>query len=166
LAEVSQWTGRGSLVSLVLDVTSAVEWPAAAAPVAGLDPLGPRPQILLTLLTYGYARGVFSSEAIMRTSMRDPVLGYLCAGATPTREQVRQFRRRHRPLIAQCLGKVLFSAWQFRLWLGLTQDAADELPAWLGPDTWSESQAAAFFAGTAERRVDHAVLLDSMALDG
>lgn len=165
LADVSQWTGKGPLVSLVLDVTSAVEWLERAVTFQRPTPAAPRPQILLTVLTYCYATGLLSSEEVEQASRRDLMVQYLCAGARPTAEQLRLFRRRHRPLIARCLGRVLFSAWQFRLWLGLTRDEGEKLPEWLGPDTWSEEEAATLFASAAEQRVDQAVLLDSTALD-
>ena len=165
LADVSEWTGRGPLVSLILDVTSAVEWPKAAVPVAGLGQTGPRPQMLLTLLTYCYATGCLGSDDIERGAARNPTLRYLCTGAQPSSEQVRRFRRGHRTLIMWCLGKALLSAWQFRLWLGLANDAGTDLPEWLGPDTWSDAAAAVFFARVAEQRLDHAALLDTMALD-
>ncbi|MBI2928946.1 MAG: hypothetical protein HYY24_25055 [Verrucomicrobia bacterium] len=165
LADVSEWTGRGPLVSLILDVTSAVEWPRPAGPAAGLGQAGPRPQMLLTLLTYCYATGCLGSDDIERGAARNPTLRYLCAGAHPSSEQVRRFRRGHRTLITRCLRKALLSAWQFRLWLGLAQEAGADLPEWLGPDTWSDAEAAAFFARAAQQRVDHAVRLDSMALD-
>ncbi len=62
-AGVSEWTGSGPLVSLILHVTSAVELPRSATSAAVLGQTGPRPQMLLTLLTYCYATG---SGAIRR----------------------------------------------------------------------------------------------------
>ncbi|MBL9174048.1 MAG: transposase [Verrucomicrobiales bacterium] len=51
-------------------------------------------RMLLTLMSYAYARGVFGSEEIQERVRTDGDLRYLCAREFPEAESLRLFRRR------------------------------------------------------------------------
>jgi hypothetical protein len=64
-------------------------------------------RMLLTLLTYCYARGVYSAEAIEAAAQEDSVVRYICARDFPTAAEIRDFRRSRKDLVVQALAKAL-----------------------------------------------------------
>jgi hypothetical protein len=62
--------------------------------------------MLLALLTYCYASGVYGSEDIEWDCQNDPTARSLCGNASPNQETIRRFRRANRPLIEACLACV------------------------------------------------------------
>jgi hypothetical protein len=68
------------------------------------------PQMLLTLLTYCYAAGMYGSGDIEWACSNDTAARYLCANTVPDEETIRNFRRANRPWIEACLTRVYQSA--------------------------------------------------------
>ena len=60
-------------------------------------------RMLLALLTYSYAAGLYGSEVIHWACKYDAGAKYLCANAWPEARSLRRFRRKWRPLIQSCL---------------------------------------------------------------
>ncbi len=151
-ADLRTWIDERTLACVVLEAQQAVE-PAHWKQGLGFgNSDAPRPQVLLTLLTYAYASGTLPSEQIEGETEKDSTFRYLCARTYPTESTLRQFRRQNRVLIRQCLVRVFEAAWQQRF--GETQNAELSkmwLPALLNLE--------------AEKRILYAVQLDSMAMD-
>jgi hypothetical protein len=221
LGDVSTWTGPGPLVCFVLEAVTSLPW-QALAPEAGAEShrsdagvqgqlrvvghppracvgsevrpsdFGPAQRVMLSLLTYCYACGRYSSEEIERAIEREPVLRYLSAGLRPASAQIRGFRRRHRRALTRCLGQVLALAWRRRLEAGpdagcpphaegvtcsapaaSPEPSTHQTPRYLWEadrsvgvprrDPYSPLQR--LCTQMAVQRIDQAVLLDSMALD-
>jgi uncharacterized protein YabE (DUF348 family)/transposase len=57
------------------------------------------PQVMVSLLLYGYLTEVRSSREIARHCVDDPHFRWLAAGAAPGHREIAQFRRRHRALV-------------------------------------------------------------------
>ena len=66
----------------------------------------PSPRMLLTLLTYCYAAGIYASEDIEWACESDAAARYICAKTWPEQDALRCFRRANRPWIEACLGWV------------------------------------------------------------
>lgn len=221
LADVRTWTGPGPLVRFVLEAVSSFSRPDSApalravsrlsnAVAQGQSPVAQQPmvapanragcssdfgsaqRVMLSLLTYSYACGLYSSEEIERAIQRVPALRYLSAGLRPDSAQIRWFRRRHRRALTKCLGRTLALAWQRRLdaelnagfqtrtesltcpaprafwwpWTHATPSCLLE-PGRLGEVSWRNQPLAleTFCSKLAAQRIDQAVWLDSMALD-
>lgn len=151
-ADLRTWLDDRALAFVVLEAQQAVEpaiWKQSAT-LASAD--GLRPQVLLTLLTYAYATGTLPSEQIESETEKDTTFRYLCARTYPTELTLRYFRRQNRELIRQCLSKVFEAAWQQRY--GETSNAGL-------PQLWLP----ALLNLEAEKRIQYAVQLDSMAMD-
>jgi hypothetical protein len=151
-ADLRNWLDERTLAFVVLEAQQAVEPAYWKQDVALQSADAPRPQVLLTLLTYAYASGTLPSEEIERQTEKDSTFRYLCARTYPTESTLRQFRRQNRVLIRQCLARVFEAAWQQRF--GETPNAELSqmwLPALLNLE--------------AEKRILYAVQLDSMAMD-
>jgi len=97
-------------------------------------------RMLLTLLTYCYARGVYSAEAIAAAAQEDAVVRYICAHDYPTAGEIRDFRRNRKDLVVQALAKAL------------------EMDSFFRPRLFSAQQ-------ESERRVAKAIQWDSFELD-
>jgi hypothetical protein len=63
-------------------------------------------RMLLALLTYCYAAGLYASADIHWACRRDSGARYLCANTWPDELSLRRFRRKWRPLIQSCLAWV------------------------------------------------------------
>jgi hypothetical protein len=114
VSDLSAWVAPETLVNLVLSVVQTTE--DAKLRRAGLA-LGGRtlpPRLMLTLLTYAYAVGLFASQAIADRLGEDPILQYLSCGKRPEAEALRRFRRRNRETITQCLETVCLVVWKIR----------------------------------------------------
>lgn len=159
---VDAWIGSDHLVALVLDAVSGVD---RGRLLQGGGEAGPlRLETMLTLLVFCYASGLHGSEAIEQATQEDATLRYLCLNARPVAEQLRRFRRLHRPLIKAVLAEVLEKAWQMKLWLAHRDLEADAFRA-EGPTPFSTREGVPPFADVAERWIEQAVLVDSVARD-
>ena len=69
-----------------------------------------QPRVLLGLLTYCYASGVFSSLEIEARVRQDPILILLCGRELPDWHRIRRFRRYNHAAIQRCLEATLCHA--------------------------------------------------------
>lgn len=109
-------------------------------------------RMLLALLTYCYAAGLYASEDIHWACRRDSGARYLCANTWPDEQSLRRFRRKWRPLIQSCL------AWVFAM-AETTQNTSlveCEQPV-VGP--------LGQYTQLARQRIESAILLDLAACD-
>lgn len=74
-----------------------------------------RPQMMLTLLSYCYAAGIYASQEIERCIRDNRMVRYICAHQYPDWQAIRRFRRLNRELVDQCLSYVLKKAWLLEL---------------------------------------------------
>ena len=71
------------------------------------------PEILLGLLFYGYATGVFSSRKIERATYESIPFRYIAGGLHPDHDTIANFRKTFLPEIQSCLCKSC--CWRMRL---------------------------------------------------
>jgi len=69
-----------------------------------------RPKVLLNLLTYAYATGVFGKDEIVRRCYSETVYRLLSEGQAPDPHELNQFRREHRGLLRGLLYQILVRA--------------------------------------------------------
>ena len=62
--------------------------------------------MLLALLTFCYAAGIYSSEDVEWDCRNNFAVGCLCANRHPDQDSIRRFRRANRPWIEECLARV------------------------------------------------------------
>jgi len=75
------------------------------------------PGIILSVLAYSYALGVFSSEEIVRNCRTNAALHTLAGGKFLFRQELTRFRRRHRALLTEFVARVFIRA--VAEWYGL-----------------------------------------------
>jgi len=161
--EASTWTGQTGLVSLVLDAVQSVAWPGKGKNFAG-EGESFRTEMLMTLLTYCYATGVYCSHDIERSLYEDPVVRYLCANDFPGWKTLRRFRQQHRDALKQSLINVFRQSFRIRFGDGSTeQPLADHCVA-LALDRWFEPLCVPHPISEADERLNRACFLDGMAM--
>jgi len=106
-----------------------------------------QPRMLVAVLSYCYARGIYGSAEIENVMRRDKNFRAFCQNEFPYAHTIASFRRHNRDAIRDCLAAVL-------RFLGMQIDP-------LRRDELCESQ----FAAEADRRIDNAVLMDSIDRD-
>ena len=140
-ADLAEWLGAVRLTHLAFEAVQAT-----GAPLIGFrSEAGPDEysfRMLLTLLSYSYARGIYGSDEIQDRVRTDADLRYLCAFEFPNAMTLRQFRRREWTRLQATLAGLL------RLATG-----AGEQEGWFNAD----AEAAA--------RLERAAAADSLALD-
>jgi len=92
------WLPEGHLARFLLDVVSALDLSAIYKSYQDKDGRGQAayaPEMMVRLLLYGYARGVYSSRKIQTRTFEDVAFRYLCGDQHPDHATIAEFRKRH-----------------------------------------------------------------------
>jgi len=92
------WLPEGHLARFLLDVVSALDLSAIYASYAEKDGRGQAayaPEMMVRLLLYGYARGVYSSRKMQTRTFEDVAFRYLSGDQHPDHATLAEFRKRH-----------------------------------------------------------------------
>ena len=163
--DLSSYIGKKTLVKLILEAIEDLEpWTCLGeGPAQG--EAGLPPAMMLTLLAFCYATGIFSSEDIQLAIEDDQMVRYLCAGDYPDLGAIRSFRRYNRDRLNRCLEAVLQRVWELRFC------GEDAVPIRGGARAGSAILRrlrlipAPDFSAEAARRILRAVRADCMAMD-
>lgn len=164
--DLSLYLGKKTLVKLFLETVQRVNGESVAYEGFALDGTQFRKPMMLTLLAYCYATGVYASGEIEQKIERDSMTRYLCAKTYPSSDDIRAFRRYQRAEIRQCLADVFRRAWKLRFSGEEDGGIAEEgSHSKLSIQRWIESPSSPDFEVEAEARLVRAIRADSMALD-
>lgn len=105
-ADLAEGLGAVRLMHLALEAVQEDGSPSGEFRVRP-DRQGFRHRMLLTLLSYAYARGIYGSEEIQDRVRTNGDLRYLCALEFPDAETLRYFRRREWTRLNQSLSRLL-----------------------------------------------------------
>src|ERR1022692_669097 len=92
------WLPEGHLARFLLDVVSALDLSAICTSYAEKDGRGQAayaPKMMVRLLLYGYARGLYSSRKIQARTFEDVAFRYLSGDQHPDHATIAEFRKRH-----------------------------------------------------------------------
>ena len=92
------WLPEGHLARFLLDVVSALDLSAIYESYQDKDGRGQAayaPEMMVRLLLYGYARGVYSSRKIQTRTFEDVAFRYLSGDQHPDHATIAEFRKRH-----------------------------------------------------------------------
>jgi len=163
--DLREWIDEYTLARLVLAAVQDGTVPIApTAEVAGRN-ADCQPYVLLSLLTYCYATGIFSSTDIELSFTQDKMVRHLCANTYPEAHHNRSFRRDNRRSIQKSLTEVLYRAWCIRC--RLEESSPDAAIDFIDPcfEQEPDGKAALLFAAEAEERINRAVRLDCWEFD-
>jgi hypothetical protein len=150
---------RGALLSLIMDAAQTVEWPESELRLAANSGYAFRRLVLLAVVTYCYATGVYGSKEIALRIAHDEVLRFLCAGTFPTRQDIRDFTHHNHELIKQSLIRTCQLAHEFGSQPGVPNFRREKIG---GISNRTQSDRELQFAAAAESWIQQAEDSDAM----
>lgn len=105
-----EWLPQGHLAYFVLDLVADLDLGEIERRLQAKDHRGERPyspRMMMALLLYGYAVGVFSSRKIERATFEDVAFRMLAASEHPHFTTINEFRATHRASFADLFQQVL-----------------------------------------------------------
>ena len=164
-SDLRDWLPEKQLIRLALEAVQAADFHNAGDTLSSVATS--QEPMLMTVLAYCYASGVFGSREIEQLARSDDAVCYLCARRALDWNCLRQFRRQHTRQLTCCLTSLLESAWRWKL--GQSSEAyfptrlAHYIDNSLG--RWTQPDPKLDFLQAAQRRVRGAARADSMEMD-
>ncbi len=104
---VDEWLPQRHLARFVAEVIEGLDLWAMTGSYRGSGEASYHPQVLLGLIIYGYATGVFSSRKLERATYDSVALRFVAANQHPDHDTIAAFRRRFLPQIETLFVQVL-----------------------------------------------------------
>ena len=108
--DLREWVADNELAHLILEAVELCDMSGAQLNVRGSGSEQYPPSMMMALLVYAYATGVFSSRRIERASYDSVAVRYICANHHPDHDTIAKFRRENQALFRSCFGQVLLLA--------------------------------------------------------
>ena len=163
--DLSGYIGKKTLVKLILEAVEDLNARTSWCETAATGSSGLQPALMLTLLTYCYATGVYASTDIELSMQHDQMIRYLCARNYVNLPVLREFRRYSRDRIRECLAAVLQRVWELRFCEEDAHPTAAASCLGVSFGRWLNTGRTPDFTAEAEQRIVRAVRADSMAMD-
>ncbi len=107
---VDEWLPDDHLARFVVEVIDKLDLSELVSQYAGRGSDAHHPAVLLGLLIYGYASGVFSSRKIERATYDSVAFRFVAANTHPDHDTIATFRRRFLPQVKSLFVQVLMLA--------------------------------------------------------
>src|SRR5271156_6179309 len=107
---VEVWLPQGHLARFVVELVDGLDLRSMSGAYRGSGSASYHPAVLLSLLVYGYATGVFSSRKLERATHDSVAFRFIAANDHPDHDTIATFRRRFLPEIEALFVKVLLLA--------------------------------------------------------
>lgn len=109
---ISIWTSTGEnhLARFITEIVSQLDLSEMANQYSGRGSKPWPPGMMVSLLFYGYATGIFSSRKLERASHDSLAFRYICASSHPDHDSIATFRRRFAKPLAACFLQILLIA--------------------------------------------------------
>ena len=104
---VDDWLPQDHLARFIVEVVDGLDLRSMVNACGGRGSAAYHPSLLLSLLIYGYATGVFSSRRIERATYDSVAFRFISAGAHPDHDTLATFRRRFLGELADLFVQVL-----------------------------------------------------------
>jgi transposase len=108
--DLREWVANNELAHLILEAVELCDLRGAQVNVRGSGSEQYPPTMMLALLIYAYATGLFSSRRIERATYESVAVRYLCANHHPDHDTIAKFRRENEALFRSCFSQVLMLA--------------------------------------------------------
>src|SRR3712207_5695812 len=107
---VDEWLPEKHLARFVVEVIDGLDLGRMARAYRGSGSASYHPSMLLGILVYGYATGVFSSRKLERATYDSVAFRFVAANQHPDHDTIAAFRRRFLPRIEEVFVQVLLLA--------------------------------------------------------
>ena len=105
--DLRDWIAPDDLAHFVIEAVERVEMGAFKVNVRGTGSAQYHPRMMLALLVYCYANGIFSSRRIERATRRDIGVRYVAANCHPDHDTIAKFRRENLSAVGAAFVRVL-----------------------------------------------------------
>ncbi len=112
---LQDWLPEGHLARFVVEIVEQLDLSSLRKSYAGRGSQPYNPEMLVALLFYGYATGVFSSRKLERNTYDSVAFRYVAANTHPDHDTIANFRRRFSPQLKECFVQILLIANQMKL---------------------------------------------------
>src|SRR5207249_13695 len=107
---VDEWLPEKHLARFVVEVIDGMDLRAMSGSYRGSGSASYHPRMLLGILVYGYATGIFSSRKLERATYDSVAFRFIAANDHPDHDTIAVFRRRFLPQIEDLFVQVLVLA--------------------------------------------------------
>src|ERR1700709_1788843 len=104
---VNEWLPERHLARFVVEVVDGLDLSAMSRSYRGSGSAPYHPSVLVGLLVYGYASGVFSSRQLERATYDSVAFRFVASNQHPDHDTIASFRRRFLPRIEALFVEVL-----------------------------------------------------------
>lgn len=112
---IQEWVAEDDMARFIVDAVEAVGESACHYNWRGSGSEQYPPRMMLALLVYCYAGGVFTSRRIERATWRDVAVRYITGDHHPDHDTIARFRRENGPLFETCFVRVLELAREMKI---------------------------------------------------
>jgi len=109
---LQDWLPEDHLARFVIEIVDQLDLSSLKAEYAGRGSQPYNPEMLLALLFYGYATGVFSSRKLERSTYDSVAFRFIAANAHPDHDTIAAFRKRFLPQLKPLFVQILLIAQQ------------------------------------------------------
>jgi transposase len=107
---VDEWLPEQHLARFVVEIVDALDLRALSGHYRGSGSKSYHPRLLLGVMFYGYATGVFSSRRLERATYDSVAFRFIAANDHPDHDTIASFRRRFLPEIEKLFVQILLLA--------------------------------------------------------
>ncbi len=107
---VQEWLPENHLARFVVDVVGQLDLRPIYDSYRGRGSAAVDPSMLIALLFYGYASGIFSSRKLEKATFENIPVRYICGNTHPDHDTIANFRKRFLPLIGKYFVEILIIA--------------------------------------------------------
>jgi transposase len=112
---IQDWVPDNDLAHFIIDAVATLNLDNCSINHRGTGDARFPPAMMLTLLIYCYATGLFSSRRLEHASFQNLSVRFICANTHPDHDTICAFRRKNGPLIAETFLKTLLLARELKL---------------------------------------------------
>lgn len=112
---LQDWLPKGHLARFVVEIVEQLDVRSLKATYAGRGSQPYNPEMLVALLFYGYATGVFSSRKLERSTYDSVAFRFIAANSHPDHDTIATFRRRFLPQLNKLFAQILLIAHQMEV---------------------------------------------------
>lgn len=112
---LQDWLPEGHLARFVVEIVEQLDLRSLKGSYAGRGSQPYNPEMLVALLFYGYATGVFSSRKLERSTYDSVAFRFIAANSHPDHDTIANFRRRFFPQLDALFVQILLIAHQMNV---------------------------------------------------
>ncbi len=112
---IQDWLPEKHLARFVVEIVEQIDLRPLKASYSGRGSQAYNPEMLVALLFYGYATGVFSSRKLERSTYDSVAFRYIAANTHPDHDTIASFRKRFLPQLAKIFVEVLAIAREMKV---------------------------------------------------